>query len=203
MREEPVRAREDRNGLHGRHRVAEVEHDGRARQRDVHRQGLPPLLHDGRVQLTSSRNVPPAHATLVGQREDPLRSRIDGRVNRVPEPGHLLTCRVQPPCDLRGLLLRREQLRALLGRPEEIAGAILFLLSDLSSYVTGQTLLVDGGLNLKWTHLGADNTSLFLKDETFPAANKASGFSPLAVSKRPLRVRRRNTAMAITAKNAK
>jgi NAD(P)-dependent dehydrogenase (short-subunit alcohol dehydrogenase family) len=53
------------------------------------------------------------------------------------------------------------------GRPEEQAGAILFLLSDLSSYITGQTLLVDGGLNLKWTHLGADNTSLFLKDESF------------------------------------
>ncbi len=56
------------------------------------------------------------------------------------------------------------------GRPEEIAGAILFLLSDLSSYVTGQTLLVDGGLDLKWTHLDADNTSLFLKDESFRAA---------------------------------
>ncbi len=53
------------------------------------------------------------------------------------------------------------------GRPEEQAGPILFLLSDLSTYVTGQTLLVDGGLNLKWTHLGADNTSLFLEDEQF------------------------------------
>lgn len=53
------------------------------------------------------------------------------------------------------------------GTPEEQAGAILFLLSDLAGYVTGQTLLVDGGLNLKWTHLGADNTSLFLKDESF------------------------------------
>jgi len=57
-------------------------------------------------------------------------------------------------------------------RPEEQAGAILFLLSELSSYITGQTILVDGGLNLKWTHLGADNTSLFLKDESFRAAIK-------------------------------
>ncbi|MEY8018641.1 SDR family NAD(P)-dependent oxidoreductase [Mycobacterium servetii] len=56
------------------------------------------------------------------------------------------------------------------GRPEEQARAILFLLSEMSSYVTGQVLLVDGGLDLKWSHLGADNTSLFLKDESFRAA---------------------------------
>lgn len=56
------------------------------------------------------------------------------------------------------------------GRPEEQARAILFLLSELSSYITGQTLLVDGGLDLRWSHLGADNTSLFLKDESFRAA---------------------------------
>ena len=60
------------------------------------------------------------------------------------------------------------------GTPEEQAGAILFLLSDLSAYITGQTLLVDGGLNLKWTHLGADNTSLFLKDESFRAAIRST-----------------------------
>ena len=69
----------------------------------------------------------------------------------------------------------RDQRAVAMGRrarPEEQAGAILFLLSDLSSYITGQTILVDGGLNLKWTHLGADNTSLFLKDEGFRAAIK-------------------------------
>ena len=56
------------------------------------------------------------------------------------------------------------------GTPAEQAGAILFLLSDLSSYITGQTILVDGGLNLRWTHLGGDNTSLFLKDDNFREA---------------------------------
>jgi NAD(P)-dependent dehydrogenase (short-subunit alcohol dehydrogenase family) len=56
------------------------------------------------------------------------------------------------------------------GRPEEQAGAILFLLSGLSSYITGQTILVDGGLDLRWSHLAADNTSLFLADESFRAA---------------------------------
>ncbi len=55
------------------------------------------------------------------------------------------------------------------GRPEEQAGPILFLLSDLAGYITGQTLLVDGGLDLRWSHLGPDNTSLFLKDENFRA----------------------------------
>jgi NAD(P)-dependent dehydrogenase (short-subunit alcohol dehydrogenase family) len=32
-----------------------------------------------------------------------------------------------------------------LGRPEEIASAIAFLLSDAAGYITGQTLFVDGG----------------------------------------------------------
>lgn len=36
-----------------------------------------------------------------------------------------------------------------IGRPEEIAAAITFLLSDESSFITGQVLAVDGGFTLK------------------------------------------------------
>jgi 3-oxoacyl-[acyl-carrier protein] reductase len=33
-----------------------------------------------------------------------------------------------------------------LGRPEDVAGGVLFLASDLAAYITGQVLVVDGGM---------------------------------------------------------
>ena len=37
-----------------------------------------------------------------------------------------------------------------IGEPAEIAAALLFLVSDLASYITGQTLVVDGGASVKF-----------------------------------------------------
>ena len=38
--------------------------------------------------------------------------------------------------------------------PEEIAGPLVFLLSDLAGFMTGQNLVVDGGTNARFPHGG-------------------------------------------------
>lgn len=52
----------------------------------------------------------------------------------------------QHPERLAGAVARIPQGR--LGTPADMAGAVLFLASPLAAYVTGQTLIVDGGLTL-------------------------------------------------------
>jgi len=49
------------------------------------------------------------------------------------------------PDEARATLLQDIALGRL-GRPEDVAGAALFLASDLAGYITGQVLIVDGGM---------------------------------------------------------
>lgn len=69
------------------------------------------------------------------------------RVNAVA-PGYTLTDMLKTvPQDLLNKFAG-ETMLGRLAKPEEIANAVLFLASDLSSYVTGITLQVDGGMRL-------------------------------------------------------
>jgi len=72
------------------------------------------------------------------------------RVNAVA-PGIIRTnrtVRYTDDPDLRALVQTHLPMRRV-GRPEEIAGAISFLLDDDASYVTGTTITVDGGMSVR------------------------------------------------------
>jgi len=62
----------------------------------------------------------------------------------------------------------RRTRRSALGsawQPDDIAGAVLFLLSGLATWVTGQVLAVDGGSSARPSFLDADNLPVFLHNE--------------------------------------
>jgi NAD(P)-dependent dehydrogenase (short-subunit alcohol dehydrogenase family) len=78
-------------------------------------------------------------------------------------PGTINTPRAKPmPPD------RRDRVAIPLhrrGEPAEIASVALFLVSDLSSYVNGQLIPVDGGMTWKWSHLGEHNEPIFVNND--------------------------------------
>ena len=75
-------------------------------------------------------------------------------------PGTIRTPRAatpdDPERDRRAIPLARR------GEVSEIAAVALFLLSELASYVTGQTLVVDGGAGAMLAHLDADGVPIFM-----------------------------------------
>ncbi len=69
------------------------------------------------------------------------------RVNAIC-PGFIetdMTEQMQKREELKNKVLEMIPMKRL-GKPEDIAGAALFLASDLSSYITGQYIIVDGGM---------------------------------------------------------
>jgi 3-oxoacyl-(acyl-carrier-protein) reductase len=51
------------------------------------------------------------------------------------------------PTDILGTIVDRVPMRRL-GTPEEVAHAVLFLLDDLSSYITGAVIAINGGIEM-------------------------------------------------------
>ena len=91
-------------------------------------------------------------AVLAAEWADDSNGKKAIRVNAVA-PGWILTNMVQDGYKL-GVVSENQILAAVpfkrLADPSEIADAVVFLGSDESSYITGQTLFVDGG----WSALG-------------------------------------------------
>lgn len=69
------------------------------------------------------------------------------RVNAVA-PGFINTKMTQALNDEQQNALKQQIPMGRIGEPEEVAKAVLFLASDLSSYLTGQVLQVTGGLGM-------------------------------------------------------
>lgn len=98
--------------------------------------------NEGRAAYAAAKAAVIAESKVLSRELGPANVRVN-----VIAPGLTQTDMMTgstPPDALQATLARTSLRRA--GQPEEIAGAILFLASDLSSYMTGQVLRVDGGM---------------------------------------------------------
>ncbi|MFJ8935211.1 SDR family NAD(P)-dependent oxidoreductase [Streptomyces sp. NPDC102365] len=121
-----------------------------------------PLLNDGAsVILNGSTNVDVGDAALGVYAATKAATRsfsrtwaneLKGRGIRVntvtpgPTDTPALSALSPDPAGFKQLLTTRVPMGRL-GRPEEVAAAVAFLASDQSSFITGSSLYVDGGLN--------------------------------------------------------
>jgi len=98
--------------------------------------------NEGRVSYASSKSA----VITFGQVISRELGRYNVRVNTIA-PGLTDTdmMRGSTPDDILEKTLERVSLHRV-AKPEEIANIVLFLASDLSSYMTGQVLSVDGGM---------------------------------------------------------
>jgi len=74
------------------------------------------------------------------------------------------TIRTPRNTDSDGDLDRRTLPLGRRGTPDDIARAALFLLSDLSEWITGQVIAVDGGASIKPAYLDDDGLPVFVND---------------------------------------
>ncbi|OQQ25170.1 SDR family NAD(P)-dependent oxidoreductase [Prescottella equi] len=103
------------------------------------------------INATLGNAINPVYSAAKGGMLSLVRSLADRlgdegvRINCV-SPGQILTPMLQPTVDaLPEGTFERRILLGRLGRPEEVAQAVRFLLSDEASYITATELVVDGG----------------------------------------------------------
>jgi 3-oxoacyl-[acyl-carrier protein] reductase len=67
------------------------------------------------------------------------------RVNAVA-PGLIETALTERMPDAAKEFLIKQAALGRAGKPEDVSGAVVFLCSDAAGYITGQTLIIDGGI---------------------------------------------------------
>jgi len=94
-------------------------------------------------------NYSASKAGLIGLTKS-LAKEVAGRNVRVNAvaPGFIQTAMTDKLNDKQKEGLSTQIPMVRLGQPEEVAKVILFLASDLASYVTGQVILIDGGMGM-------------------------------------------------------
>ena len=94
-------------------------------------------------------NYSASKAGLIGLTKS-LAQEVAGRNVRVNAvaPGFIQTAMTDKLSDQQKQALQTQIPMVRLGEPEEVAKVVLFLASDLASYVTGQVILIDGGMGM-------------------------------------------------------
>ena len=94
-------------------------------------------------------NYSASKAGLIGLTKS-LAKEVAGRNVRVNAvaPGFIKTAMTDKLTDQQREKLQEQIPMVRLGDPQEVAKVILFLASDLASYVTGQVILIDGGMGM-------------------------------------------------------
>jgi 3-oxoacyl-[acyl-carrier protein] reductase len=103
------------------------------------------LVKPDRVAYTASKAAVIHMTRALAVDLGPLGVRVNGIA-----PGVIDTPLMQMnPQSYRQAMSDKAALRRL-GTPDDIAGVALFLLSDLASFVTGHTIVADGGLSIRY-----------------------------------------------------
>ncbi|MFH1454083.1 MAG: 3-oxoacyl-[acyl-carrier-protein] reductase [Armatimonadota bacterium] len=101
----------------------------------------------GLIGNAGQANYAASKAGIIGLTKTTARELASRNVNvNAIAPGFIQTAMTDGlPQEVKDAMLKQIPL-GILGTPKDVASAVLFLVSDLSKYITGQVITVDGGM---------------------------------------------------------